>query len=306
MDITETLKFVLELSKTNRNKLAMIKTETALKSFLAKFKISPTSETTKSFKAVIPAIYKLQRFINEIDKETNIKEILMAPVTGDILKRYRNVPNFAKTMKNFETAPLYIRFLSNKAKVIAIRINENWKSPKKDLPLVVKNRVTLITFNEFRNKFIEFEIEQLKTFLKTDNLSDIPETTIKSAQTEIKYDSFQFEDCLTNIQAYEIFKILYKFDPTKSNNNGLYVLVLELKEKFFKSGSRVPVHEVKTVETKLSRLGISKDNSNPNIFLKFKKLDNKIFYFDLMIDDKVIDANIKITITNQLVQFIRD
>lgn len=300
--ILDALKFALELKKADRTRLAMIKSESNLKKFLTKHNIPETKETIKSFKCVIPALYKLQKFINEIDNEINISEVLIAPVLGTVLKRFRNVPNFSRVMKNFERAALYIKFTTTKAKVIAIRFNENWKAPKKDAKLIIKNNAILTTFNLFKNKFIEYQTNQIKGLLKIDDLNKVAEEQIRLAKLEIKYNEFPFAEYLTLEQAIEIFKLIYGFNPTRSNNNGLYVLILELKEKFFNAGTKPPVHEVNTVETKLAKAGILKTNTKPNLYLKFIKAEDSTFYFSLMNDNNKLN-DFMLIIENDIIHF---
>ena len=57
-----------------------------------------------------------------------------------------------------------------------------------------------------------------------------------------------------------------------SNNNGLYVLILELKEKNF-GGPPTPVHKVSNIENIINEAGIKKSNTRP----KLKIVVNEIF-----------------------------
>lgn len=264
----DALEWALTLSKTDRTKLAAIKTSEELNDFISQQDIVCVSSSY--IKAVIPAIYKLQDFINkEVDNENNIDEIIRDASFGGKIKRLRNVSNFSQTMKNFYTAPFFICFNLGTDKCIAIRENENWNSPNKDIPIVPTNIINQIPFTNLINEVNKYIDDKIKVIHKIES-DTVPLDIHNLYRSSISLKSFNFE--FTQAQAREIFKTYYGFDPYYSNNNGLYVLILELKEKNF-GRAPTPVHIVSNIENIINKAGIKKSNTHP----KFKIVVNGIF-----------------------------
>ena len=251
------------LSKTDRTKLAAIKTEENLTSFLKKFDLSPNCY----IKAIIPTLYKLQNFINSINDETNISEIIRNSSDGTSIKRLMNVPNYSQTMKNFYSAEFFITFRLGTDICIAIRENENWNSPKIDIPInesVIYNEVPFISLKQELNRYT---IQYIKENFIKDETSEGQLTQDIIDQYKYRVDFSKFKWQPTYEQAVSLFEKFYRFNPCQSHNNGLYVLILELNEKIF-GQAIVPVHPIKTIETELAKAGIKKSNSKPNLYIK--------------------------------------
>lgn len=263
------------LSKSDRTQLAAIKTEAALKSFLSKFGLTPNSY----IKAIIPALYRLQEFINSIDNETNISEIIRDSSNGSAIKRLANVPNFSQTMKNFYSSNFFINFRLGTDICIAIRENENWHSPKIDIPVnetVIYNEEP---FGILRQELKQYTIDYIKqNIIKTDIPEDELEGLIAKYRADVNFSKFKWSP--TFEQAVSIFKKFYRFNPCQSNNNGLYVIILELKESTF-GKAIVPVHPIKTIETTLTEYGIKKSNNKPNLYIKPIRISGEKIYGEL-------------------------
>lgn len=245
MKILEALSIVILLKKPARKALSLIRSESELITFLNEANIEVTEETIKSFKAIIPTIYNLTKYINDIDSEGNLKELYFDN-QGTKIKRLRNVGQFDSTMKTFYHADCFIAFKLGIDKLIALRFNENWNSPPKDMPL--------LGYNGLLNG-CDSIIEQLKNNEDLNTLS------------------------WTKEQLYNIFEKLYGFNPAHSANNGLYTLILELDESNF-GKNLVPVHPISNIESSLVNAGISK-NTKPNLSLKYIKTNADKHYFDL-------------------------
>ena len=261
------------LSKTDRTKLAAIKTEENLISFLKKYNLSPNCY----IKAIIPALYKLQNFINSINDETNISEIVRDSSNGTSIKRLMNVPNYSQTMKNFYSSEFFITFRLGTDICIAIRENENWHAPKIDIPINENTFYNEIPFNSLYKELNEYTINYIKeNFIKTELSEDnLSQDIIDQYKFRVDFSKFIWKP--THEQAVSLFEKFYRFNPQQSNNNGLYVLILELNEKFF-GQAIVPVHPIKTIETELAEAGIKKSNNKPNLYIKPIVIkDGKIF-----------------------------
>ena len=260
------------LSKTDRTKLAAIKSETELNSFLKKY----NKTSNQYIKAVIPALYELQNFINSIDNETNIDEIIRDSSNGSAIKRYANVPNFSQTMKNFYSAKFFINFRLGTDICIAIRENENWNSPKIDIPITENVFYDKVPFNELREELNQYTLNYIRENFVKDYASDESSIElIEKYRNLVNYSKFIWKP--TFKQAVSIFEKYYRFNPCQSHNNGLYVLILELNESNF-GHVIVPVHPIKTIETELYNAGIKKSNSKPNLYIKPNGIrDRKIY-----------------------------
>lgn len=275
MDFSEAFKIIFLLKKQYRNTLALIRKESDLIPFLKKIGVKTSENNIKAFKAVIPAIFKLQDFLNQIDSELNVKDVLLED-KGTYLKKFRNVPNFSRTMSVFDSADAYITFVSGIDKVVALRYNENWNSPKKDTPIITNQGKILNTFDKLQedwNDYIKIEIQKI---LKQD--VEITAELISKNISKIKMDKFEVKFDYNN--AVEIFEHYYGFNPKHSNNNGLYTLILEVNEKNF-GGQLRPVHEIKNIESDLVKAGISKKNKNPKLFINFEKIKGTTLYCSL-------------------------
>ena len=77
MDFSKAFKTIFLLKKQYRNTLALIRKESDLILFLKKIGVKTSENNIKTFKAVIPTIFKLQDFLNQIDSEPNIKDVLL-------------------------------------------------------------------------------------------------------------------------------------------------------------------------------------------------------------------------------------
>jgi hypothetical protein len=285
----DALEWALSLSKTDRTKLAAIKTKAELDSFIKYTGV--TCVSSSYIKAVIPAIYKLQDFINkEVDNENNIDEIIRDASFGGKIKRLRNVSNFSQTMKNFYTAPFFICFNLGSDKCIAIRENENWNAPNKDIPIVPTNIINQIPFIDLINNVNEYIDNKIKVAYKIES-DTVPVDIHNLYRNSISLSSFKFK--FTQEQAREIFKSYYGFDPYYSNNNGLYVLILELKEKNF-GGAPTPVHSISNVETDLNLAGIKKSNKTPEFKIKINGISGQTLNCSLYCEKFLF--NFKITI----------
>lgn len=274
MDFSEVFKTIFLLKKQYRNILALIRKESDLISFLKKISVKTSENNIKTFKAVIPTIFKLQDFLNQIDSELNVKDVLLEN-KGTYLKKFRNVPNFSRTMSAFDSADAYITFVSGIDKVVALRYNENWNSPKKDTPIINQGKI-LNTFDKLQedwNIYIKAEIQKI---LKQD--VEITAELISKNLPKIKMDKFEAKFDYNN--AIEIFEHYYGFNPERSNNNGLYTLILEVDEKNF-GGQLRPVHEIKNIESELVKAGISKKNKKPKLFINFEKIKGTTLYCSL-------------------------
>lgn len=276
MDFSEAFKIIFLLKKQYRNTLALIRKESDLILFLKKIGVKISENNIKTFKAVIPTIFKLQDFLNQIDSELNVKDVLLEN-KGTYLKKFRNVPNFSRTMSVFDSAAAYITFVSGIDKVVALRYNENWNSPKKDTPIRFTNQGKILnTFDkllESWNDYIKIEIQKI---FKQD--IEITAELISKNLPKIKMDKFEAKFDYNN--AIEIFEHYYGFNPERSNNNGLYTLILEVDKKNF-GGQLRPVHEIKNIESDLVKAGISKKNKKPKLFINFEKIKGTTLYCSL-------------------------
>ena len=244
----DALEWVLkELTKTERTKLAVIKSEAELKSFL---KNKGITDGINYFKAVVPAIYHLQGFINKIDNEVNMNPEFLRKATASPIRQLQNVTNFSQTMKNFHSADLFIRFDLGSNKCIAIRANGSWLSPNKDIPIVPSSVVG--NSKAFAN---------VRANLNKEEESDEEEEPAQES-------GYKWEP--TYEQALAIFESCFGFSALGSHNNGLYTIILELKASNF-GGMVTPVHELKTIEGELAKLGIIRDNRKPKLEIKVLK-----------------------------------
>lgn len=275
MDFSEAFKIIFLLKKQYRNTLALIRKESDLISFLKKISIKTSENNIKTFKAVIPTIFKLQDFLNQIDSELNVKDVLLEN-KGTYLKKFRNVPNFSRTMSVFDSADAYITFVSGIDKVVALRYNENWNSPKKDTPIITNQGKILNTFDKLQEDWNDYIRTEIQKILKQD--IEITAELISKNLPKIKMDKFEAKFDYNN--AIEIFEHYYGFNPKRSNNNGLYTLILEVDEKNF-GGQLRPVHEIKNIESDLVKAGISKKNKKPKLFINFEKIKGTTLYCSL-------------------------
>lgn len=275
MDFSEAFKIIFLLKKQYRNTLALIRKESDLILFLKKISVKISENNIKTFKAVIPAIFKLQDFLNQIDSELNVKDILLEN-KGTYLKKFRNVPNFSRTMSVFDSADAYITFVSGIDKVVALRYNENWNSPKKDTPIITNQGKILNTFDKLQEDWNDYIKTEIQKILKQD--VEITAELISKNLPKIKMDKFEAKFDYNN--AIEIFEYYYRFNPERSNNNGLYTLILEVNEKNF-GGQLRPVHEIKNIESDLVKAGISKKNKKPKLFINFEKIKGTTLYCSL-------------------------
>lgn len=275
MDFSEAFKTIFLLKKQYRNTLALIKKESDLISFFKRIGVKTSENNIKVFKAVIPTIFKLQDFLNQIDSEFNIKDVLLEN-KGTYLKKFRNVPNFSRTMSVFDTADAYIIFASGIDKVVALRYNENWNSPKKDTPIITNQGKILNTFDKLREDWNDYIKTEIQKILKQD--VEITADLISKNLSKIKMDEFEVKFDYKN--AVEIFEHYYGFNPEHSNNNGLYTLILEVNEKNF-GGQLRPVHEIKNIESDLVKAGISKKNKKPKLVINFEKIKGTTLYCSL-------------------------
>lgn len=270
--LKEALAWVLLLDRTTRHYLSNIKTESVLKSFLNKHSIDESSLCY--FKAIVPTLKSLIDYINKIDSETNVLEILFDSQCSAI-RQFRNLSNFTQTMKNFSTADMFIRFRLGTDKCIALRFNENWNSPRLDVPIVPGTNLNQVVFEDLIWSYKKFCAEALIEGSETEydkkiiNDQFIQDNLHKIDQTKFKYE-FNQEQLIALFESY------YGFNPKQSNNNGLYVLILELYEDEF-GVSDVPVHEVDNVEMTLSKLGIRKDNPTVKFDYEVSKFSNGRF-----------------------------
>jgi hypothetical protein len=277
-NLYDILEYILYLKKSEIRELSFIKTESALKTFLTKKKYDQINRDFCGFKALIPALEKLEDYINkEVDDETNIEEI-HRNTNGTQIKKLMNVPNYDQTMKNFYNSKFFIRFKAGKDKMISIRLNENWMSPNLDVPLIPGSLLNAVPFLELSESYNDTLKEKIKKLLE--NGERITEAVISEKMDEVDMSDFSWNP--TTEQAYSVFRSYYHFDPTNSNNNGLHVLILEADENNF-GGSPVPVHPVKNIENDLFKLGIKKDEKHPNIRIKVNKFDGKSFDCDLFV-----------------------
>lgn len=277
----DALEWALKLSKSDRTKLSFIKTERELESFCAKL----DKVYNKYIMAVVPALFHLQNYINKIDNECNIKEIFRNN-NSTAIKNLRNVANFSRTMENFYSAGLFIKFDLGKDKCIAIRENENWNSPNIDSKIVPS-----LTFNEVPFANIKLELrkyieEHIRELVKVED-ETIPNDVYEKYKNQVDLKDFKWKP--TKEQAYSIFEAIYGFDPRYSRNNGLHVIILELKESNFGQGP-VPVHPIKNIENELFNAGISKGNSNPNLEIKILRFSGNTFKCNLLCNGKFLHA----------------
>lgn len=275
MDFSEAFKTIFLLKKQYRNTLALIRKESDLISFLKKISVKISENNIKTFKAVIPTIFKLQDFLNQIDSELNVKDVLLEN-KGTYLKKFRNVPNFSRTMSVFDSADAYITFVSGIDKVVALRYNENWNSPKKDTPIITNQGKILNTFDKLQEDWNDYIKTEIQKILKQD--IEITAELISKNLSKIKMDKFEAKFDYKN--AVEVFEHYYGFNPGHSNNNGLYTLILEVDEKNF-GGQLRPVHEIKNIESELVKAGISKKNKKPKLFINFEKIKGTTLYCSL-------------------------
>ena len=275
MDFSEAFKIIFLLKKQYRNTLALIRKESDLILFLKKIGVKTSENNIKTFKAVIPTIFKLQDFLNQIDSELNIKDVLLEN-KGTYLKKFRNIPSFSRTMSVFDSADAYITFVSGIDKVVALRYNENWNSPKKDTPIITNQGKILNTFDKLQEDWNDYIKTEIQKILKQD--VEITAELISKNLPKIKTDKFEAKFDYNN--AIEIFEHYYGFNPERSNNNGLYTLILEVDEKNF-GGQLRPVHEIKNIESDLVKAGISKKNKKPKLFINFEKIKGTTLYCSL-------------------------
>ena len=295
--LKEALAWTLFLDRTTRHYLSSVKTESVLKSFLSKHSIDESN--LGLFKAIVPALKSLIDYINKIDSETNILEILFDSECSAI-RQFRNLSNFTQTMKNFSTADMFIRFRLGTDKCLALRFNENWNSPRLDVPVVPGTDLNQAVFEDLIWSYKKFCANALSEELETehDNMI-ISDQFIQDNLHKIDQTKFEYE--FNQEQLTALFESYYGFNPKQSNNNGLYVLILELHEDEF-GGSGVPVHEVDNVEMTLSKLGIRKDNprikfdyevskfSNGRFELVIKLNGRKLFKRTLLVDFKQVSV----------------
>ena len=253
------------LSKTERHEVMNIKNESVLDSFIKKHDIC--CDCKDLFKATIPVLPELLKYINKVDNETNIYDVLF-DTNGTYVKKLRNVANFDQTMKNFYRAPMFVQFKLGTDKLIALRLNENWMSPGLDVPLVHRKDVDQSVFEDVINSFFKHCSDKIREANKQEEF-DLDRSYVEKHMNEIDCSDFVLK--LNNEQCCSLFKSYYGFDPRRSNNNGLYVLILEVDPKNFGS-DEPPVHEVDNVEMQLSKLGIRKNN--PSIKLSHQVLSS--------------------------------
>lgn len=278
----DVLEYVLLTSKINRDLLSSIKIESDLLKYLKNNKISTDKTTVTNFKAVIPSIYNLISYINKIDNVLNITEIIKNSSSSSILK-LRNVKNFSQTMKNFNSSNFFIMFKLGTDKCIAIKENSNWMAPNKDVPLV-KNKINPSNESPFK----EF-ISAIRNFISNNDISN----------DDIDLSKFRYKP--TKEQAEYVFEILYGFKPLKSNNNGLYVAIVEHNPKYF-GGLSTPIHQVNTIETDLINMGISK-NKPPIVSINIKSIQKNIFNCQLICNNKIL-KEFKLQYTSEKLQHV--
>lgn len=267
------------LSKVERHEVMNIKSESRLDSFLEKHNIC--CDCKDLFKATIPVLPELLKYINKIDNETNIVDVLF-DTNGTYVKKLRNVKNFDQTMKNFYRAPMFVQFKLGTDKLIALRLNENWMSPGLDVPLVHSKTVDQSVFEDIISSYFEHCSEKIRGTTRNEEF-DLSVDYVTKHLNEIDCSDFVLN--LNNDHCCELFKSYYGFDPRRSNNNGLYVLILEVDPKSFGS-DEPPVHEVDNVEMQLSKLGIRKDNPGIKFTSKVLKSNGKEFTVSIGVSSK--------------------
>ena len=136
MDFSEAFKTIFLLKKQYRNTLALIRKESDLILFLKKIGVKTSENNIKTFKAVIPTIFKLQDFLNQIDSEPNIKDVLLENGIHKYIVDYKGA--------------LLVAFSNNEEKVYNIDDEVYVLIPQGDF--TAKKLITGIVINNYKTE----------------------------------------------------------------------------------------------------------------------------------------------------------